>query len=45
MYYTYFLFKALEEGDSVTTTAERLCCLNEDDMVWSIEISLSIFLI
>jgi hypothetical protein len=27
----------------VTTTAERLCRLNHNDMVWSIEMSLSIF--
>jgi hypothetical protein len=41
--YSYFLIKALEEGQSVTTTAERLCRLNHNDMVWSIEMSLSIF--
>jgi hypothetical protein len=42
-YYSYFRTKALEEGESVTTTRERLCRLNEEDMVWSVEISLSIF--
>jgi hypothetical protein len=41
--YSYFLIKALEKGESVITTSERLCRLNEDDMVWSIEISLRIF--
>jgi hypothetical protein len=35
--YSYFLIKALEEGESVTTTAERLCRLNHNDMIWSIE--------
>ena len=35
--YSYFLIKALEEGESVTTTAERLCRLNQRDMVWSTE--------
>jgi hypothetical protein len=35
--YSYFLIKALEEGESVTTTTERLCRLNRNDMVWSIE--------
>jgi hypothetical protein len=34
--YSYFLIKALDEGESVTKTAERLCRLNEHDMVWSI---------
>jgi hypothetical protein len=41
--YSYFLIKALEEGASVITTVEGLSRLNEDDMVWSIEISLIIF--
>jgi hypothetical protein len=41
--YSYFLIKALEEGESVTTTAERLCRLNRNDMVWSIEMQLSTF--
>jgi hypothetical protein len=41
--YSYFLIKALEEGESVTTTAERLCRLNRNDMVWSIEMRLSTF--
>jgi hypothetical protein len=41
--YSYFLINALEEGESVTTTAKRLCRLNQNDMIWSIEISLSIF--
>jgi hypothetical protein len=41
--YSYFLIKALEEGESVTTTAERLCRLNRNDMVWSIEMQLSPF--
>jgi hypothetical protein len=41
--YSYFLIKALEEGDSVTTTTKRLCHLNEDNMVWNIEMSVSIF--
>jgi hypothetical protein len=36
-YYSYFLIKALEEGENVTTTAMRLCRLNHNDMVWSIE--------
>jgi hypothetical protein len=35
--YSYLLIKALEEGESVTTTAERLCRLSHNDMVWSIE--------
>lgn len=30
--YSYFLIMALEEGESVTTTAERLCRLNQHDM-------------
>ena len=34
--YSYFLIKSLEEGESVTRTAERLCQLNEHDIVWSI---------
>jgi hypothetical protein len=41
--YSYFLIKTLEEGESVTTTAERLCRLNRNDMVWSIEMQLSTF--
>jgi hypothetical protein len=36
--YSYFLIKALEKGESLTTTAERLCLLNRNDMVWSIEL-------
>jgi hypothetical protein len=43
--YSYFLIRALEEGESVTMTTERLCRLNQYGMVWSIEISLSSFLI
>ena len=42
--YSYFLIKALEAGESVTTAAERLCRLNQIDMVCirsGIEISLS----
>jgi hypothetical protein len=35
--YSYFLIKALKEGESVTMIAERLCLLNRNDMVWSIE--------
>jgi hypothetical protein len=35
--YSYFLIKALEEGESVTMIAERLCRLNRNDMVQSIE--------
>jgi hypothetical protein len=34
--YSYFLIKAVKEGESVTTTAERLCRVNQHDMVWSI---------
>ena len=42
--YSYFLIKALEEGESVITTAKRLCRLNEHDMVWRIGISFCIIL-